>query len=123
MATETRTWLQRDESLTSLDYVGALLAAITGLIHLYEGVEDWGEGFIGVLFVLAGLGFFGAIVLLFLGAPKRPLYLAGIVFTGIQFVAYFVLRWPDIYEFIGLFDKVVQLALVLVLAALYLRSG
>lgn len=123
MATDTRTRFQRNESLTSLDYIGILLAAITGLIHLYEGVEDWGEGFIGVLFVLAGLGFFGAIVLLFLGVPKRPLYLAGIVFTGIQFVAYFALRWPNVYETIGLFDKIVQLALILVLAALYLRSG
>lgn len=123
MATETRSRFGRDQTLTSLDYLAIVLAAITGVIHLMEGVEDWDEGFIGLLFVLAGLGFFGGIVLLLYGFAKRPLYVAGIIFTGIQFVAYFVLRWPDIYDSLGLLDKVVQLALMVVLGILYLNES
>lgn len=123
MATGVGRLVHPDQSLSSLDYVAVVLAATTGVIHLYEGVEDWGEGVIGILFVLAGLGFFGAIGLLLLGFRKRPLYLAGIVYTGIQFVAYFVLRWPDVSEAIGLFDKAVQFALIVVLAALYLAES
>lgn len=113
---------RRTGSLTSLHYAVILLAAVTGVIHLYEGVEDWGEGVIGLLFVLAGLGFFGAILLLLLGYRSRPLYLVGIGYTGVQIVAYFALRWPEVYDALGLVDKAVQVALVVVLAALYRRG-
>ncbi|WP_231184269.1 hypothetical protein [Haladaptatus sp. DYF46] len=119
MATETRSWFDDTDGLTSLDYVGILLAAITGLIHLYEGVEDLGEGIFGILFILAGLGFFGAIVLLWMGFNRRVLYPVGIAYTGIQFAAYFGLRWPNVYEPLGLVDKLVQLLLIVVLFLLW----
>ena len=119
MATETRTWFDNTNGLTSLDYIGIVLAAITGLIHLYEGVEDLGEGIFGILFILAGLGFFGAIVLLWLGFNRRVLYPVGIAYTGIQFAAYFGLRWPNVYEPLGLVDKLVQLLLIVVLFLLW----
>ncbi|WP_423745789.1 hypothetical protein V5735_07495 (plasmid) [Haladaptatus sp. SPP-AMP-3] len=121
MATETRSWFDRTDGLASLDYVGIVLAAITGLIHLYEGVEDLGEGIFGILFILAGLGFFGAIVLLWLGFNRRILYPVGIAYTGIQFAAYFGLRWPNVYEPLGLVDKLVQLLLIVVLFLLWQR--
>ena len=119
MATETRTWFDNTNGLTSLDYIGIVLAAITGLIHLYEGVEDLGEGIFGILFILAGLGFFGAIVLLWVGFNRRVLYPVGIAYTGIQFAAYFGLRWPNVYEPLGLVDKLVQLLLIVVLFLLW----
>ncbi|MFH5797936.1 hypothetical protein [Haladaptatus sp. CMAA 1911] len=119
MATETRTWFDNTDGLTSLDYVGIVLAAITGLIHLYEGVEDLGEGIFGILFILAGLGFFGAIILLWVGFDRRVLYPVGIAYTGIQFAAYFGLRWPNVYEPLGLVDKLVQLLLIVVLFLLW----
>ena len=72
-------------SMRTLDYVAIALVVITGVVHLYEGVEDWGEP-IAIWFLLAGVGFFGAIVLFWLGVSRTLLYLGGVVFTGIQVV-------------------------------------
>ena len=120
----TASWFGRRQSLRTLDYVGVVLVVITGAIHLYEGIEHLSEGgVIPVLFVLAGLGFFGALVLLWAGFNRTVLYLVGIVFTAIQFVAYFVLNWPDVLSPLGIFDKIVQLLLVVVLAVLYAQRG
>lgn len=122
MTTETGSRVQQRPALTTLDYIGIILVILTGAIHLYEGIEDFDEGIIGILFLLAGLGFFGALVLLYLGVSQPLLYSVGIIYTGIQFVGYFVLRWPDIYDPLGLLDKVVQALLILVLAALYIQK-
>ena len=122
MTTETDSRVQQRPTLTTLDYIGIVLVILTGAIHLYEGIEDIDEGIIGLLFLLAGLGYFGALALLYLGVNQPLLYGVGIIYTGIQFVAYFALRWPDIYEPLGLFDKAVQALLILVLAVLYLQK-
>jgi len=123
MSTDTQTPVQRDASLLPLDYAAILLAAITGVIHLYEGYEDFDEGLLAILFLLAGIGFFVWILLLVLRIRPRLLYLGGFVFTAIQFVAYFVLRWPEIYETLGLVDKAVQLLLMIALAVLFSRTS
>ena len=119
MATETRRWFDRSSGLVSLDYVAILFAAITGIIHIYEGVVDLGNVFIGVLFVLVGLGFFGGIVLLWMGFDREILYSIGIAYTGIQFAAYFGLHWPNDYHPLGVADKLVQLLLIVVLFLLW----
>ena len=105
-------------SLTTLHWVGIGLAAITGLIHLALGITSP-----NLLFVLAGLGFFGAIVLLVLDFRRRLLYLTGIGYTGIQVVLYFVFNWPDVLSPVGIGDKVVQVALIAVLVVLYRRES
>ncbi|WP_458208540.1 DUF7475 family protein [Haladaptatus sp. NG-SE-30] len=122
MTTEPASQVQQRSALTSLDYVGIVLVFLTGVIHIYEGIEDLDEGIIGILFLLAGLGFFGALVLLYLGINQPLLYGVGIIYTGIQFVAYFILRWPNIYDPLGLFDKAIQAVLILVLAILFVRK-
>ncbi|SEO52874.1 hypothetical protein SAMN04487948_10389 [Halogranum amylolyticum] len=105
-------------SLTRLHYLGVALAAVTGVIHLVLGV-----GFLpsplAVSFVLAGLGFFGGVALFLFGVRRRQVVAVGIPFTLLQFFAYFALNWPDVVSPVGLFDKVVQLALVGVLVAVY----
>lgn len=121
MNTETPTAEYGTAGLLSLDYVVIILATISGVIHLYEGYEDLGEGVIGILFILAGIGFFAWIALLVIGFRLRVLYPVGFVFTAIQFVLYFVLNWPEIYESLGLIDKAVQLALMIVLLLVYRR--
>ena len=104
-------------SLTRLHYLGIALAAVTGVIHLVLGV-----GFLpsplAISFVLAGLGFFGAITLLLLNVRRPLLYAVGIPYTLIQVVAYVVVN-PNPLSPVGLFDKAVQLTLVGVLVALY----
>jgi hypothetical protein len=69
------------ESITTLDWLGAVFAVVTGAVHLYlyatTGV---------VLFLFAGLGFFGAVGLLLTTFSRRLLFALGIPFTGIQIV-------------------------------------
>ncbi|WP_233203952.1 DUF7475 family protein [Halegenticoccus soli] len=109
-------------SLTRLHYVGVVLAAVSGLIHLFLGVANLPSP-LAIGFVLAGLGFFGGVALLVAGYDRRLLYVAGIPFVGVQIFGYFALNWPDVVSAVGLFDKAVQLALLAVLVALYRREA
>lgn len=104
-------------SLTGLHYLGIALAAVTGVVHLVLGIQFLPTP-LAISFVLAGAGFFGAIVLLLFNVRRRLLYAVGIPFTLVQVVAYFLVNPTPINAF-GLFDKVVQLALVGVLIVLY----
>lgn len=122
MSTENLTQT-RSTSLIRLDYIGIVLAVITGLTHLFVGVKEWGEDPLAVWFILAGIGFFGAVVLLWYGINHTALYAVGVLYTGFQFVAYFALHWPKIWHPIGIFDKLVQLALLVVLVGLYQRKS
>ena len=110
------------ESLTRLHWVGIVLAAITGVVHLYFGVLAL-DTVQGASFVLAGIAFFVAIGLLILDVRRRLLYLVGIPFTGIQVVLYFYLNWPNVFNPGGIGDKVVQVALIAVLVVLYRRES
>jgi hypothetical protein len=117
-------------SLTRLHWLGIALAAITGALHLAIGVRflDVSAGVFAaanaqpISFVLAGIAFFVAILLVLLDYRRRLLYLIGIPFTGLQIVLYFVLNWPNVLSPGGVVDKVVQVALVVVLVGLYRRE-
>lgn len=110
------------ESLTRLHWVGIALAIITGVIHLYFGVLAL-DTVQGASFVLAGIAFFVAVLLLLLDFRRRLLYLVGIPFTGIQVVLYFLFNWPDVLSPGGIGDKVVQVSLMIILAVLYRRES
>ena len=106
------------ESLTGLHWLAIGLAAITGVIHVGIGVQ-----FGDTPLLLAGLGFFGAIALFVLDVGRRALYLVGIPYTGAQFVLYFVRNWPNVISPAGILDKIVQVALIVVLLVLYRRES
>lgn len=103
-------------SLTTLDWVAIVLAAITGGVHLYlYTVEGW------IPFLLAGLGFYGAIALLvILPGYRHYLYPLGALFTAAQIVGYVMLPLGPLW--LGVGDKVVQVALIGVLAYLFVRA-
>ncbi|WP_251341943.1 DUF7475 family protein [Haloplanus halophilus] len=109
-------------SLTRLHWFGVALAAVTGLVHLYFGVLAI-DTLQGVSFVLAGVAFFVAILLLLVGYRRRLLYLVGIPFTGVQILLYFYLNWPNVLGPGGIGDKVVQVTLIAVLVVLYRREA
>lgn len=109
-------------SLTRLHWIGIVLAIITGVVHLFFGVLAL-DTIQGVSFVLAGIAFFVAVLLLLLDFRRRLLYLVGIPFTGIQVVLYFVLNWPDVLNPGGIGDKVVQVSLIAILIVLYRRES
>lgn len=119
MAASQSSTLQLD-SLTSLHYAGIVLAAITGLIHLWLGVSFISDP-LGLAFLAATAGFFLGIVALLINVRRRLLYLLGIPFTAGQIPIWYALNAPDLSP-VGIGDKVVQAALVVVLLLLYQRT-
>jgi hypothetical protein len=115
-----RPGLQTD-SLTPVHWLGVALAAITGVIHLVLASGLLSTP-IGVSFLLAGLGFLGALVLLLLGVRRRLLYAVGIPFTGVQIVLWYLIRVQgnglSSLGALDYVDKAAQIALILVLGYL-----
>lgn len=104
------------ESLRTLDWVAIVLAVATAAIHLYLfTTEDW------LPFLLAGAGFLGAVgVLVALPRYRRWLYPIGVLFVLSQIVGYLLLPLGPLW--IGVLDKAIQVALILVLVQLFRTS-
>lgn len=119
--TTSRTFGFETATLTPVHWVSMGLASITGIVHLYL----WYNGGMN-LFLLAGLGYFGAIALLLLNVYRPVLYLAGIPYTLAQIGGY-VLQWQQAGFGIppegnlGLATKAVEIALIACLAYLFTR--
>lgn len=108
------------ESMTPLHWLGILLAVVTGVLHLVLGASYGLNGF-GISFIVAGLGFLGGAAAVLVDYRRRLVYLLGIPFTLGQVVAWYVVNAPE-FSPLGIFDKVVQVALVVVLVVLYRRD-
>lgn len=112
------------ESLTPLHWVAVVLAAITGIIHLVLGVMFF-PGAQPVAFLLAGLGFFGGIVLFLRDYRRQQLYVVGVLFTALQIVLYLWLNYrvdPAISP-IEAIDKAAQVLLIALLIFFYRRES
>ncbi|QSG04646.1 DUF7475 family protein [Halapricum desulfuricans] len=115
------------ESLGALHWVGIIAALVSSAIHLLLGVRMFPSG-MGISFILAGLGFLGAIVLVMIAYRRRTVYAVGIPFVLVQIVLWYVVNFAngskafpgDIGTF-GAIDKAAQFVLLAVLIAL-LRS-
>lgn len=100
---------------------GVVLAAITGMIHLWLAFEEWGDAEEALPFLLAGIGFFVGIgFVLFADRRKRLLYLLGAGFTAIE-IPLWILEGMNEFA-LGVFDKLVQVLLIAVLLYLWYRS-
>lgn len=114
------------QSLTGLHWLGIVLAAITGVIHLWLGVE-FIDSPMGWSFLAAGIGFYAAIALVVLDVRRRLVYLLGIPYTGVQIPLWWIIndiQIADLFEpGIGVFDKTVQVLLIVVLVVLYSRGA
>jgi|AntRauTorckE6833_2_1112554.scaffolds.fasta_scaffold01260_6 hypothetical protein len=109
------------DSLTTLDWIGIVLALITATVHFVIGLR-FIPGLGGFAFLLAAGGFVGAIVLLLVDYRRPLLYLIGIPYTGFQIVAWYAINRPAGPAAIGpatAIDKITQLALIVVLVLLY----
>ena len=106
-------------SLTPVHWTAMGLASVTGAVHLYL----WYNGGMD-LFLLAGLGYFGAIALLLLNVYRPALYLAGIPYTLAQIGGY-VMEWQQAgfapEGTLGLATKAVEILLIVCLAYLFAR--
>lgn len=103
-------------TLTGVHWAAIGLATVTGLVHLYL---YWTQEFLP--FLLAGLGFFGAIGLLLLGVQRRLLYAVGVPYTAAQMVAWYLQGMPEFT--LGVFDKAVQALLIVLLVYLFVVEG
>ncbi|PSQ23729.1 hypothetical protein BRD04_02515 [Halobacteriales archaeon QS_9_67_17] len=115
-------------SLSGLHWVGIVAAVVTGVVHLRLGIGFAPSG-LGISFLLAGLGFFGAVALVLFDYRRRAVYAVGVPFTLVQIVLWYALNFaggpksfPADVGTLGWVDKVAQVALVVVLVALLQRS-
>lgn len=129
MSTATDSGLFDLETLTPLHYLGILLAAITGVIHLQLGVGFAPSG-LGISFLFAGVVFLAASAAILANYRRRLLYGLGIPFTAGQIVLWYLINFVfGTYSFpadIGVYgavDKVAQIALIAVLAVLLSRES
>lgn len=118
MSTTSGTVRFEIDSFTGMHWLAVVLAAVTGAVHLYLfATQGW------IPFLLAGLGFFGAIGLILTLPAYRPwLYLTGIPYTLAQMVGWYVVEQPaGLGDVSGLaaFDKLVQILLIVLLVLLY----
>ena len=116
---------KRIRGLGPLYRVGIGLAAITGTIHLALGLANLGDP-LGLSFVLAGFGFFGAIALVVGEVHRRLVVAAGIPYTGAQIGAWYALNRPagvNDLTAVEALDKLVQAALIIVLVILLIRES
>lgn len=104
--------------LSGLQYGIVILTVITAAIHLFHGIQTLSAGF-GMLFVLNGIGYVVLIVALYfipqLAAQRSLIRWLLLAYTAVTFVLYFVFNWPDIWEPVGIVDKVVELILIVLL--------
>lgn len=117
--TESELTVSTDE-LTQLHWAGIALSALTGVIHLVLAALFIPEG-PGIAFLVAGLGYLGGIAAILVAYRRRLFVLLGIPFTLGQIVAWYVLNAPD-FSALGYTDKLVQVALIVVLVVLYRRN-
>lgn len=124
MSTDTGGLSLDTESLSGLAYVGIIAAIISAVIHIQLGV-----GFIdsplGISFILAGLGFVGAVALVLVNYRRRTVYAVGIPFTAVQIVLWYVFNFasgnkafPADVGTLGAIDKLAQVVLIVVLIVL-----
>lgn len=111
-------------SLDSLHWVGIVAALVTAAVHLLLGVRMLPSG-MGISFVLAGLGFLGAIVLVLLNYRRRAVYAVGIPFTLVQIILWYYVNFvslgksfPADIGTLGAIDKLAQVVLLAVLVVL-----
>lgn len=104
-------------TLSWIHWLALSLVAVTGLIHVYLfTTESW------LPFLVAGVGFLGALGLFFVVESYRRALYAGIaLFTVGQIVGYLLLPMGPVW--LAALDKAVQIALVAALAYLFVADG
>ena len=111
-------------SLTGLHWLGIAAAVVSAAVHLLLGIRTLPSA-MGASFVLAGLGFLGAVALVLLDYRRRAVYAVGVPFTLVQILLWYYVNFvslgksfPADVGTLGAVDKLAQVALLGVLMAL-----
>ena len=113
------------DSLTSLHWIAIGMAIVSALVHLVLGIEFFPH-YMGVLFLLATVGFVGAVVLVLIDYRRTLLYIVGIPYTLVQIIAWYQVNRPSGLAGLGsadIVDKVAQVVLIVALVVLYQRES
>ena len=105
------------ESLTPLHWAAIAMAIVSAAVHLLIGIEIMPSA-LGISFLLATGGFIGGILLVLFAIRRRLVYAAGIPFTGIQLILWYLLNDISGFGDIGTLDAVDKIAQVLLILAL-----
>lgn len=107
-------------SLTALHWIGIAAAAVTGVVHLYLGVQIGGT--FGTAFLVATVGFAAGIAAILFDYRRTLVYLLGIPFTAGQVVMWYAFNDVPPIPTSHAIDKAAQVILVVVLAVLLSRE-
>lgn len=125
--TETRGTALSIDTLDGLHWLGILAALVSAGVHLLLGVWFF-PSTLGISFVLAGLGFLGAVALVLVDFHRRAVYAVGIPFTLVQIVLWYWVNFvgmgksfPADIGTLDAIDKIAQVVLLAVLVALLRR--
>jgi hypothetical protein len=112
------------DTLGSLHWLGILATLVSAGVHLLLGVRQF-PSTLGISFILAGLGFLGAVVLVLFNYRRRLVYAVGIPYTLVQIVLWYYVNFaaggksfPADMGTLGAIDKVAQVVLIAVLVVL-----
>jgi len=123
-ATADQRFTVRTDSLTVLHWVGILAALVSAAVHFRLGI-GFAPSPLGISFLVAGVGFLVAIVLVVFDIRRRTVYALGLPFTLGQIVIWYYVNFvvgakafpTDIGTF-GAVDKVAQIVLLAILIVL-----
>ena len=105
------------DSLNPRRYIIVALAVTTAVIHLLLGAGIVGD--LNPMFILNGIGYLVLIAALYfipqLAGQRSLIRWLLLAYTAVTFVLYFVFNWPDIWGPLGIIDKIVELALIVLL--------
>lgn len=121
MATATGTRLERD-AMGSLDWVGVALAVLLGIAYLPLAIGELPNA-VGISFLLAGLGYFGAVVLVLAGYRRGQVYGIGIGYNLVLIALYLLIQQPSVSDLAGFAGavKAAQALFAVLLVALLVR--
>ncbi|MFH5801966.1 hypothetical protein [Haladaptatus sp. CMAA 1911] len=123
MSTTTGNQLER-ASMERLEWIGVVLSVLMGLTYFFEAAESL-PSMLGLSFLLAGLGYVGAIVLALVDFRRSLLYVAGVVYNLLLIGVYFLIRGVNDPELVGPHGaaKLLQVVFVILLLVLIIRKG
>lgn len=94
------------------------LTVITALIHIGLAIPGLPDAF-SIIFLLNGIGYLALVAALYflpqLAEQREMVRWALLAFTAVTFILYFVFNLPNSLSPIGLIDKAVELALIVLL--------
>ena len=99
------------------------MSILLGVAYLHEGVEEFTEP-LGIAFVLAGLGYFGATALVLTDYRRRLVYIVGVGYNALLIVLFFLIKGVEVSELVGVAGvvKLAQVVFIVLLGAIIARD-